>query len=85
MSHPYFLGFQIAEVVWVGFNYDRNILYDFQSVAFQPHSFNRVIGDESDFADTHFLKYLCSNAIFAFIGSEAQVDIGINGIIAFLL
>ena len=85
MSHSRFFRFKIRAVVFVWFNYDRNVFDDGQSVTFQSDTFDGVVGDKTNFADSHFSKNLCANAIFAFVGSEAEMNIGIYGVIAFLL
>ena len=83
MSHSCFLSFKIRAVVFVWFNHDRDIFNDGQSIAFQADTLDWVIGDETKFADSHFSKNLCSNAIFAFVGSETEMDVSIYCIVAF--
>ena len=85
MSHSCFLSFKIRAVVFVWFNYDRDIFNDGQSIAFQADTLDWVIGDETEFADSHFSKNLCANAIFAFVGSETEMDVSIYCIVAFFL
>ena len=85
MSHSRFLSFKIRAVVFVWFNHDRDIFNDGQSIAFQADTLDWVIGDETKFADSHFPKNLCANAIFAFVGSEAEMDVSIYCIVAFFL
>ena len=54
MSHTEFLCLQIATVVFIGCDDDRNIVHDFKSIAFQSHSLDGVVADKEYFADAQF-------------------------------
>ena len=85
MSHSNLLGLQITAVVFIGLNDDGDVLHNLQSVAFQSHTFYGIVGDKLYLANTHLLKNLSTYTVFALIGLEAKMYVGINGIVTFFL
>ena len=51
VSHALFLGVHVKFVVGIGLDFDRNVLDDFQTVAFQPDAFDRVVCHQTHFTD----------------------------------
>ena len=85
MSHAVSLGFEVSLIVFVGSGLDGDILYDFQSVGLQSDTFYGVVCHQAHFVYTEMAQHLCSTAIVALIGFEAQMGVGIHGVVAFFL
>lgn len=63
MPHLLFLGSQVPQIRRARFHEDRNLFHYFQTIAFQPHYFGRVVGHEPHFADSQICKHLSANAV----------------------
>ena len=85
MSHSCPLCLEVATVVVIRLDHNGNVLHDSESVAFQADTFHGIVSDEANFADSHLPKYLGSYAVFAFVGTEAEMYVGIDRIVALLL
>ena len=85
MAHSGFLRLEVATIVFVRLDYNGNILHDFESVAFKADALYGIICDKTNLADSHLSKYLSANAILAFVGTEAEMDVRIHRIVALLL
>ena len=85
MSHALLFCFQIAEVILVGCNLDRHVLYDFQAVGLQSDALHGVVGHEAHLVHAEVSQHLCAAAIVALVGLEAQAEVGIYRVVAFLL
>ena len=51
MSHFIFLGFHVKMVVFVGRNFDGNILHHFQAVGFQPDALDGIVAHQPHFGN----------------------------------
>ena len=85
MSHAVSLSFEVSLIVFVGSGLDGDIFYDFQSVGLQSDTFYGVVCHQAHFVYTEMAQHLCSTAIVALIGFEAQMGVGVHGVVAFFL
>ena len=85
VSHSCALCLEVAAIVFVGLDHDGDVLHDGEAVAFQADTLDGVVRDETNLADAHLTKYLGTNAILAFVGTEAEVYVGIDCVVALLL
>lgn len=51
MTHAFLLGLQVAVVVFVGGDFDGDVLDDFQTVGFEADTLGGVVGHEAHFVD----------------------------------
>ena len=82
MPHAVSLGLEIALVVLVWFNFDGYILYDFEAVCFQAYTLHRVVGEQAHLVYAQVAEHLGTAAVVALVGLEAQVNVGIHGVVA---
>ena len=85
MPHAVSLGLEIALVVLVWFNFDGYILYDFEAVCFQAYTLHRVVGEQAHLVYAQVAEHLGTAAVVALVGLEAQVNVGIHGVVSFFL
>ena len=85
MSHPQTLCIQILLVVDVCGEGKRELLCDFEAVAFESDDFFGVVGEELDAADAEVVKDLSAHAVVAEIGCEAEFFVGFDGVEPLLL
>ena len=85
MPHAVSFGLEVAHVVLVRFNFDGYILYDFESVCFQSYTFHRVVGEQAHLMYAEVAEHLCAAAVVALIWLEAEVNIGVYGVVSFFL
>ena len=69
----------------IGFGSDRELLDDLDVVAFEPHDFARVVGEEPDPADAQIGENLGAEPVFAQVHREPQFFVGLDGIEPLLL
>ncbi len=77
MPHALFLCFEITQVVRIGSDFDGDVLHDFQAIALESNAFHGIVGHQAHFSHTEMSQHLCAAAIIAFIGFEAQMDVGL--------
>ena len=80
MPHLVLLGFEVALVVLVGLDDDGHYFGDFEAVAFEAGAFDGVVGDEAHLGDLLVAQYLCTDAVVALVGLEAELKVGIHGV-----
>src|SRR5512133_10520 len=85
MYHFVPLGLEIEFIVFVWFDFMRNILHDLKSIAFEPCPFNRIIGHEPDLSESQHPEDIGAHPVVTLIGIEAQVGVGLNSITSFFL
>ena len=85
MSHALLLSAEVTLVVAVRLDFDRHVLYDFESVAIKTYALGWVVGDKTKLGDLEIAKNLCAYAIVAKVRVESEVDVGIHGVHALLL
>ena len=83
--HTLLFGSQIALVVFVRGNDDRNDLVDLQAIALQSYPFERIVGHQAHVFDAHFANDACTYAVVALIDTESQPYVGIDRIESFVL
>ncbi len=69
----------------IGFHLDRQLLHDLQPVAFQPDNLPRIIRQQPDRLETQVRQNLRPEAVLAQVHVEAQLLVGLHGIVALLL
>src|SRR5512135_854186 len=85
MAHLISLGFQVEPVMWIWLDNQRNIFGDSDSIAFQPCSFYRVIGDKPYFSQVQKMQDISTHTIIAFVVIEPEFNICFDGITALFL
>ena len=85
VSHTFFFGFHVGQIVGIGVYFDRYIFDYFESVGLQSDAFYGVVGHQSHFRHAQFAQYAGANAIVALIGFEPEMQVGIDGVVALLL
>ena len=85
MMHLIFFRAHIAQVVGVGLHLDGDILHDGYSITLQSYALDGVVGHQAQALGVHGTQYLCTYAVVALVGIEAQVDICLHGVFALLL
>ena len=85
MSHAVLFGAQVAFVVLVGLNDDGHGLHNLQSVTFEAAAFDGVVGEQPHLPHAEVAQHLGSDAVVAFVGFEAEGEVGVNGVHALLL
>ena len=85
MSHAFLLGLQVAQVILVGSHLDGHVLHNLQSVGLESYALHWVVGHESHLMYTQMAQHLCPTAIVAFVGLEAQTEVGIHCVVALFM
>ena len=85
MPHAFLFGFKVALVVLVGLHLDGHVFGDFEAVGFEAHALHGVVGEQAHFAYADEVQNLCAHAVVAFVGVVAQVNVGVDGVVALLL
>ena len=76
---------EVALVVFVGLYLDGHILHDLQSVGFEAHALDGIVGEEAHLVHAELAEYLRAHAVVPLVGVIAEVDVGVDGVIALLL
>ena len=58
MSQFFAFGFQVATVVGIGTDFNRDLLDNFQPVALEPDNFPRIIREQADFVQAQIDQYI---------------------------
>ena len=85
VSHLDFLNAQIALVELVRLDDERHALDDLEVLALKSRALGGVVRHEADARQAEIGKDLCANAVVAEVGREAQFDVRLDGIRAFVL
>ena len=85
LSHLLFLGTEVALVVLIGRDLNRDVLHHLEAVALETDPLDGVIGHEAHLTDAELLEYLSTDTIVPLIGSMTEVDIGLDGVHPLLL
>src|SRR4051812_8435399 len=79
------LGGQVFLIVWVWRYADRYFLYDLKPVTFYSRAFGRVIGDKTHLLNAQVAEDLCTYAVVALVGLEAEAVVSLYGVHALFL
>ena len=85
MPHFFLFDFQIELVKRVSVDNDRHSFAYGDAIAGKPHTFGRIISDQTNAGQAQVGKDLSSDTIITQIRSKAQLNIGFNGIITLIL
>ena len=85
MPHAVSLGLEITLIVLVWYNFDWYIFYDFQAICFETYALYRIVGEQTHFVYTEMTEHLCTAAIVALVWLEAEVNVGVYGVVSFFL
>ena len=72
-------------IVAVGSHLKWHVFNHFKTIALKSHTLYRVIGHQAHLGYSQYAQDVSAHAVVTFIGFKAQVDVGINGVIAVLL
>ena len=85
MTHPVSFGLEIPFVVFIRYNFDRYIFYNFETISFQANSLDRVVSEQTHLVNSQLAQHLCTASIVALIWLEAEMCVGIHCVIALFL
>ena len=85
MAHAFLLGAHVEGVVFVGGDFDGHVLDHLQPVGFESDALDGVVGDEAHFGDADAAEDLCAHAVVALVSFMAEVQVGLDGVHAFVL
>src|ERR1700694_4198053 len=85
MSKLVFLGLQVALVVRIGFDADRDALDDLQTESFESVNLLGVVRQQPDLSNAEVVDDLAADAVVAFVCRVAQSLIRLDGIEARVL
>ncbi len=85
MSHSQALRLEVAAIVFVRFDDDGHVLHYLQPVSLQPDALHGVVRQEAYLAHSQVSQYLSPNAVVSLVGTEAQMYVGVHGVVAVLL
>src|SRR5262245_483998 len=74
------LGLQILLIILVRWNLDRDALLDAKAVTVEAHDLARVVGEETDFADSEVIQDLGADAVVAEVSGVTEPAIGFDGV-----
>ena len=80
MAHALLLGFEVALVVLVGLDDDGDDFGHLKAVAFEARALDGVVGDEAHLGDMLVAQDLGADAVVAFVGLEAELEVGVDGV-----
>lgn len=85
VAHAGTLRFEVAPIGVVGRHFEADLFDDIQAVDAQSCGFLGVVGEDADAVDAEIAEDLGAGAVVAFVGGEAEGEIGIDGVHAFVL
>ena len=85
VAHALGLGPQVGLVVLVGRVGDRHLVGHPQAVALQPADLLGVVGQDPDRRQAEVDQDLGADAVVAQVGRQAELEVGVDGVIALLL
>ena len=85
MSHTFLFRMQITFVVLVWSHFNRYIFYDFQTVCFETYALYRIVSEQDAFCVHRDGGASVHRTIVALVWLETEINIGVNGILAFFL
>ena len=85
MAHPVALGHQVADVLGVGAHRQRHALDDVQAVAVQADPLGRVVGQQPHRPHAEVDEDLRADAVVAGVGGQAELEVGVDGVVAGVL
>ena len=85
MTHAALLGTQVHQIVFVGFDLDRDAFGDLHAEIGKLIDLVRIVGQKTQFLCTEISEDLCTDVVFAQVSGKAQGNIGVQGVKAFLL
>ena len=85
MTHAIALGHQVADVVGVGPHRQRHALDDVQAVPIQTDALGRVVGEQPHRPDAEVDEDLRTDAVVAGVRGQAQLEVGVDGVVAGVL
>ncbi len=85
MTHPVAFCHQVLDVLGVGAHRQRHPLDDVQAVAVQPDALGRVVGQQPHGPDSEIDEDLRTSAVVPGVGGQAQLEVGIHGVVTGVL
>ena len=85
VAHPRPLGFEVFLIVRIGGQAERELLDDFEAIAFEADDFLGVVRQQPHLADAEVAKDLRAHAVVAQVGSVAEFLVGLDGVETLLL
>ena len=85
VAHAFFLGVHVAQVIWIGLNFNRDIFNHLETVSFKAYALDGIVCHQTHLSDTEEVEDLRADAIIAFVGFMTEVDICLNSVKAFFL
>ena len=85
VAHPLLFCHEVALVVGVGLHLDGHVLHDFQSVGFESNALDGVVRQQTYLAHSELAQDLCADAVLPLVGAEAQMHVGLHGVVALFL
>src|SRR5439155_13431247 len=85
VSHARLLGAQVADVVGVGLGLERHPLDDLEAEALEAAVLGRVVRQQTHRRDAQVDEDLGPDAVLAAVDRQAELDVGVDGVVALLL
>lgn len=85
VAHTLLLGAEVALIVGVRLDFDGHVFDYFKTVGLKSHALDGVVGDEAHLFHAEQVENLCTHAIVALVGVVAQMDVGVDSVVALLL
>ena len=85
MTHAALLGTQVHQIVFVGFDLDRDAFGDLHAEIGKLIDLVRIVGQKTQFLCTEISEDLSTDVVFAQVSGKAQGNIGVQGVKAFFL
>ena len=85
VSHAVLLGVKIALVIFVRTDLNRDVLNDFESVAFESDALHWVVCEQTNLTNTEFAQNLSTNSIVTFVRVKAKMYVCIHSVKSFFL
>ena len=78
MPHAVLFCFEIAQIVGIGYHFDRYVFYNLQSIGFKSYTFHGIVCKQPHFVNAQVAKHLCTAAVVALVGFETKMNVGIH-------
>src|SRR4051794_23722566 len=85
MPHPLALGAQVVLVVRVGCDLEGHPLDDLESEPFEATELGRVVRHQPHRRDPEVGEYLRADAVLTAVGRQAELQVGVHGVVALVL
>ena len=85
VPHAILLRMEVTLVIGVWGDFDGHVFRDFQSVGFEADPLDRIVGQQPHLCHAEQAEDLGADAIVALVGVVAEVDVGVDRVVALLL